>query len=109
MEQDSSKSHSEEIPAKNETIQIEEQDVEGEVELLARCFKSKDETKNIPKNYIKAIFAFILENPTLIKKLLLRKKVELDYLSLENFLDYVRTEKRVKKYTIDRLKNLWLN
>jgi hypothetical protein len=33
-----------------------------EVEREEEPHNSHDETKNIPKNYIKAIFAFIIEN-----------------------------------------------
>lgn len=36
---------------------------------------SRDETKNIPKNYIKAVFSFILEQPLLIKKMFTKKRL----------------------------------
>lgn len=38
-------------------------------------YNSRDETKNIPKNYIKAVFSFILENPLLIKKMFTKKRL----------------------------------
>lgn len=38
-------------------------------------YSSRDETKNIPKNYIKAVFSFILEHPLLIKKMFTKKRL----------------------------------
>lgn len=38
-------------------------------------YSSRDETKNIPKNYIKAVFSFILENPLVIKKMFTKKRL----------------------------------
>lgn len=43
-------------------------------ELLAKQYKERDETKNIPKNFIKAVFTFILENPALIIKIFSKKR-----------------------------------
>lgn len=40
-------------------------------------YSCRDETKNIPKNYIKAVFSFILEQPLLIKKMFTKKRLEL--------------------------------
>ncbi len=40
-------------------------------------YKERDETKNIPKNYIKAIFSFVIENPALVKKMLSKKRSEI--------------------------------
>lgn len=74
----------------------------------AECPDSHDETKNIPKNYIKAIFAFILENSDFLLKLFSRD-LNLGNCDMARFIEYVKTEKKTKKYTIDRLKALWLN
>lgn len=43
-------------------------------EVDGKQYKERDETKNIPKNYIKAVFTFILENPLLVKKMLMKKR-----------------------------------
>ena len=67
-----------------------------------------DETKNIPKNYIKAIFSFILENGDYIQKLFQKMELTEDN-SLVRFMEYIRVEKKTKKYTIERLKSLWLD
>ena len=69
----------------------------------------QDETKNIPKNYIKAIFTFILENTEYIEKLFSKANLTEQNSDVARFLDYVRTEKKTKRYTIERLKSLWLD
>lgn len=60
----------------------------------------QDETKNIPKNYIKAIFTFILENTEYIEKLFSKVNLTEQNSDVARFLDYVRTEKKTKRYTI---------
>lgn len=67
-------------------------------------FKERDETKNIPKNYIKAIFSFVLENPALVKKMLSKKRIELASCEINMFVEYVRVERKNRTYTIGRLK-----
>ena len=59
-----------------------------------------DETKNIPKNYIKAIFAFILENTEYIQRLFAKVNLNEENSDIARFLDYIQTEKKTKKYTI---------
>lgn len=58
-----------------------------------------DETKNIPKNYIKAIFSFILENPQVINKIMANISPSAQS-EVERLSEWVRVEKRVKRYTI---------
>jgi hypothetical protein len=72
-------------------------------------YKERDETKNIPKNYIKAIFSFVLENPALFLRMLSKKRSELSSCELSMFVEYVRLERKNKTYTIGRLKDIWLN
>ena len=49
-----------------------------------------DETKNIPKNYIKAIFTFILENTEYIQKLFEKVNLNEGNSSVARFLDYIK-------------------
>lgn len=63
----------------------------------------------MPKNYIKAVFTFVLENEGIIKKMFIKKRKELANCEMESFLDFIRTEKKNKVYTISRFKELWLD
>ena len=49
-----------------------------------------DETKNIPKNYIKAIFTFILENTEYIQRLFEKVNLNEENSSVARFLDYIK-------------------
>jgi predicted unusual protein kinase regulating ubiquinone biosynthesis (AarF/ABC1/UbiB family) len=59
-----------------------------------------DETKNIPKNYIKAIFSFILENGEYIERIFAHADLHTGNCSMARFIEYIKTEKKTKRYTI---------
>ncbi len=52
-------------------------------------FPTHDETKNIPKNFLKAIFNFTLGHTTYVKRLFIRKRLELPNSCVNSFFEFV--------------------
>lgn len=62
-----------------------------------------NDTKNIPKNFGKAIIAFITKNPKITEKCLKKHEIE-----LSKFLQELRIKKK-NLHSIKELRSLWLD